>query len=175
MPYKDLRAWRAAEWVGEAVDGSSSGTADFIARSARCWCSSDYAAAVAACETPWPAEDLLDRVELNERGVFRYSNVGYYLIRRALEDAYGGTYFEVIARVVLNPLGIEAFSFAIRTDWRPRVSTVVPDVAAYDPGWVYAGTFAATIESTAQGHRPTDRGRRSPPSPLETVGGEAFR
>ncbi|MGX1810494.1 serine hydrolase domain-containing protein [Nocardia sp. NPDC055321] len=111
----------------------------------------DYADAVAARETPWPAELLLDRVALHAPGSFRYSNIGYYLIRRALENARGGRFFDVIDELVLTPLGIAAFPFADRTDWERCVPSTVPEIQRYDPGWVYTGTFAATADSAARG------------------------
>jgi D-alanyl-D-alanine carboxypeptidase len=72
----------------------------------------DYREAVAARETAWSPEVVLDRVELGEPGAFRYSNPGYLLVRRALEDVQGDTYFGLLERLVLRPLGVEAFPFA---------------------------------------------------------------
>ncbi|MEU0542112.1 serine hydrolase [Nocardia sp. NPDC005978] len=111
----------------------------------------DYADSVARRGTPWPAELLLDRVTMNPPGQFHYSNIGYFLIRRALEDACGGTFFEALDNAVLEPLGVSAFPFEHLEDWGRCAPSTVPDVSNYHPGWVYSGTFAATVNSAARG------------------------
>lgn len=104
----------------------------------------DYRADVAARAEPWEVDRVPRRAEVREPGEFRYSNIGYLLVRLALERARGGTYFDVIDDVVLRPLGVAAQPFATRADWRrcthPAISA---DLRAYDPAWVYTGTFCA--------------------------------
>lgn len=45
----------------------------------------DYRAAVQAGEDPWPIRQVLARAELHAPGAFVYSNIGYLLVRLALE------------------------------------------------------------------------------------------
>lgn len=65
---------------------------------------------------------------------------------------HGGTYFDVINDVILTPLGIAAGPFATRRDWDQCTHpAVTDDLRAYDPAWVYAGTFCADPAETARG------------------------
>jgi D-alanyl-D-alanine carboxypeptidase len=97
----------------------------------------EYAEAVAAHEQAWPDDEVLARVEVGEPGRFRYSNPGYLLVRRALEAAHGAPFLEVLQRVVLDEVGIDAEPF----DGLP----------GYDPRWVYPGTFVAEPRQVADG------------------------
>jgi len=112
----------------------------------------DYRAAVEARLAPWPQEQILRRAEMGPSGRFRYSNIGFLLIRRALEQAHRGTFFDVLADLVFEPLGIEARPFAAMEDWRHCHHPAINDwLRAYDPGWVYSGTFAANPQQAARG------------------------
>lgn len=111
----------------------------------------DYRAAVAARETPWPEDAILQRVELRAPGGFGYSNPGYLLLRRALEEVNGDSFFRVLDMLVLDPLGLPAHPFARPPDWDHCTSGIPPNLRAYHPGWVYTGTFAADVTDTAAG------------------------
>lgn len=112
----------------------------------------DYRAAVAARETPWPQAEVLARAEVGSAGRFRYSNIGFLLLRLALEARYGGTYFDVLDRLVFAPLGICAHPFAEREDWgRCGHPSIDASLRAYHPAWVYPGTFAADPMEAARG------------------------
>ncbi|GAA4922452.1 beta-lactamase [Stackebrandtia albiflava] len=112
----------------------------------------DYRAAVAARETPWPPETVLSRARTSPAGGFRYSNIGYLLVRRCLEEAHGDTLFGVLDTTVLSPLGITAHRFAEPADWTACTHpSTTGHLRAYHPGWVYPGTFAARVDDTARG------------------------
>ncbi len=112
----------------------------------------DYREAVDAREDPWADGAVLARAEVGEPGAFRYSNIGYLLIRLALERRHGGTFFEVLDDLVLSPLGIAAQPFATREDWDRCDHPAIDDrLRAYHPGWVYPGTFAADPDEAARG------------------------
>lgn len=112
----------------------------------------DYRSAVAAREDAWPAERVLARAEVGNPGQFVYSNIGYLLIRLALEAVDGAGFFDVLRRRVLEPLAVPAHPFVARADWdactHPEIDA---DLRAYDPAWVYTGTFAATPVDVARG------------------------
>lgn len=112
----------------------------------------DYRAAVRAHEDPWPIDEILARAELHTPGAFRYSNIGYLLIRRALEHHHGKPYFQVLNDLVLSPLDIDAAPFATRADWSVCTHPSIGDeLRRYHPGWVYTGTFAARVGDAARG------------------------
>ncbi len=112
----------------------------------------DYREAVAAREDAWPHAAVLARAEVGEPGAFRYSNIGYLLIRLALEARHGGTFFEVLLDTVLGPLGVSAAPFATSADWDACDHPAIDDsLRAYDPQWVYTGTFAAEPHEAARG------------------------
>jgi len=112
----------------------------------------EYRAAVEARDDPWPAGAVLERAGVGRPGTFRYSNVGYLLVRRALEEHHGARLFDVLARLVLDPLGIAAAPFDERADWdRCDHPAIDADLRAYHPGWVYPGTFAAEPQEAARG------------------------
>ncbi|MCV2396061.1 beta-lactamase family protein [Actinotalea sp. M2MS4P-6] len=132
----------------------------------------EYRAAVAAREDAWPAAEVLARAArepLATPGAFRYSNVGYLLVRRALEEHDGAPLHDVLTARVLAPLGIDARPFVTRADWAGVAASlpVEPQLAAYDPGWVYPGTFvtdgrglATLVRGVAAGHLGHDVMRR---------------
>ena len=97
---------------------------------------------------PWSYADLMDRAAaagLGPRDTFRYSNVGYAIIRRILERQTGSTYFEALAALVFGPLGVtDARPFAEPTDLIDLTPSAV-DISGYHPGWVLTGTFTSTV------------------------------
>ncbi len=113
---------------------------------------SDYHEAVRNRDDPWPIETILARATVDSPGAFRYSNIGYLLLRRALENVHDDTYFGVLNAVALAPLGVTAYPFATREDWsvctHPSINA---ELRRYHPGWVYTGTFAARVEDATRG------------------------
>lgn len=113
---------------------------------------SEYRAAVESRLEPWPAERILDEATIGEPGAFRYSNIGYLLLRLALEQRHGGSFHDVLTSLALDPLGIAAHRFAVRSDWEHcHHPAITDDLRAYHPGWVYTGTFAADPQEAARG------------------------
>ncbi|WP_060591012.1 serine hydrolase domain-containing protein [Nocardia farcinica] len=109
----------------------------------------EYRRDVAERGDAWSEEVILERVELARPGVFRYSNPGYLLVRRALEEQHGDRFFPVLRRLVLDPLELPAHPFASRADWAHCTVEIPVGVRAYDPRWVYPGTFCADVTDTA--------------------------
>lgn len=112
----------------------------------------DYREAVRRRDAPWPASEILSRAEVGEPGVFRYSNIGFLLLRLALEETRHGDFFGVLDELVFSPLGIPARPFAAQEDWRwcdhPAIGQ---SLRGYHPGWVYTGTFIADPHEAARG------------------------
>ena len=105
----------------------------------------EYHQAVERREPAWSREELFKNTQsLNHRRQgFHYSNIGYLLLRIAVEEQTGSSMFQAIEKFVLQPLAIEGFS-----EWENE-SDLVPN---YDPKWVYSGTFLATRESVIAGY-----------------------
>ena len=109
----------------------------------------DYHAAVARQETPWPAEEMLRRLDATRLRYtpgagWRYSNVGYLYVARLIERLTDLPLNEALSRHVLMPLGISSVHLArTRTDW----GTGAP--AGYDPAWVYHGLLVGPLDQAA--------------------------
>ena len=70
---------------------------------------------------PWGYAELMDRAAvagLGPRDTFRYSNVGYAIIRRILERQTGTSYFDALAALAFPSLGVtDARPFAAPPTW----------------------------------------------------------
>ena len=138
----------------------------------------DYRAAVANREDAWPDDALLARAAalLQEPGEFRYSNIGYMLLRQALQRLTSTTdLFSALHATIFPALEMhDVAPLRTRTDWENSVESVVADVAQYDPGWVYTGTFLATPDALEIGLRKLLQGRLFDPEPmLQTIAVDA--
>lgn len=117
----------------------------------------DYHAAVTAGQPPWDEATLLARVP-PDRPLFApdtgwaYSNVGYLLVRRGLERLCDQPLGDLLADLVLRPLGLDATRLAVTvTDMD---GTAFAGGHGYDPGWVYHGTLIGPVLEAALGlHR----------------------
>lgn len=100
----------------------------------------EYRDAVAAREQVWARDYLLELAERlpHSNTGFQYSNIGYLLLRMAVEKQTSLSYFDALTKLVFEPLGIQGF-----TEWE-QASALVPD---YDPRWVYSGTFVAQSDA----------------------------
>ncbi|MFM7029927.1 MAG: serine hydrolase domain-containing protein [Micrococcales bacterium] len=103
----------------------------------------EYHRAVAGCETAWSRSELLSRCESlpHANSGFQYSNIGYLLLRMAVEQHTGTSMYQAIKRLILDPLGITQTA-----EWE-TATQVVPN---YDPRWVYSGTFLSEPTVIAQ-------------------------
>lgn len=113
----------------------------------------EYRAAVARGDTPWPRERLLDAALEQERPFqpgqgWSYSNVGYVLIREAIEQATGRPLGDVIADLVCAPLGLNA---TMLWETRDQSEALHREVARdYDPRWVYHGCLCGPASEAAR-------------------------
>ncbi len=102
----------------------------------------DYEAAVERHADAWTDDELLRQFEtrapLSEPGQgWSYSNFGYFLVRRLIEQTTGMDIERALKALVLGPLGIEQ-SFVARTRADLKRS-VFGDEDDFDPGWVAHG------------------------------------
>lgn len=126
----------------------------------------DYRAAVEAREDAWEIDRVLAGAVVDRAGRIRYSNIGFAVLRLALERNESADFFTAISRRVLEPLGVEAFPFASRGDWLACThESIGEELRAYDPGWVFTGTFAAEPDEAARGLAAVMRGELGEPIP----------
>ncbi|MGO2053341.1 hypothetical protein CQ010_15975 [Arthrobacter sp. MYb211] len=112
----------------------------------------DYRAAVENAAEPWDAMDIIARAEVQNPGGFNYSNIGYLLLRLALEDFHQKPFYNVLDNLIFSPLGIQASPFDSLDDWEQcNHPAITEKLRNYHPGWVYTGTFAATPDEAARG------------------------
>lgn len=129
----------------ECVLSHRSGLNDYFA-----W--EDYRADVTARRDPWPVSQILARATVGEPGQFAYSNIGYLLVRLALEREHGKEFFDVLEEQVLVPLDVGAQRFETPEDWDRCSGVQIDDsLHAYHPAWVYPGTFVADPADAAAG------------------------
>lgn len=106
-----------------------------------------YHQAVAAGEAPWPTHSLLARVvgELPAPppGRFAYSNIGYLLLRQAVERQLGCDLDAALRSLVLAPLGLTQTRLARSPD--DLATTAWGNARRYHPGWVYHGTLIGPL------------------------------
>ncbi len=106
-----------------------------------------YHEAVRRGEMPWDEEEMLNRVAADHLDYepghgWNYSNVGYYLVRRKIEQVTAQGIGSALRRLVFDPLGLASV----------RLASTVEDLAAtawgnpsqYHPGWVYHGLLVGT-------------------------------
>lgn len=112
-----------------------------------------YRESVARDDEPWSPDDLLraalaqDRLFAPGQG-WAYSNVGYLLARRVIEEAAGLPLGEVVQDRICVPLGLRSIRLATgREDFR---DLPFPDARFYHPGWVYHGCLIGTAEDAAR-------------------------
>ena len=112
----------------------------------------EYHAAVARRESPWPVPELLARVP-PDRLLFApgcgwaYSNVGYLIARRRIEEVCGAPLAATLRELVLRPLGLEIAHLA--ETMVDMDATVFAGGHGYHPGWVYHGTVVGPVAEAA--------------------------
>src|SRR5215471_7363402 len=112
-----------------------------------------YHAAVQRGEKPWDVGELLDRVradrlEFEPDCGWRYSNIGYFFVRRKIEEITGHDIGSALRHLVFDALRLDSV----------RVLTAADDLAdnawgneqGYDPGWVYHGLLAGTADDAVR-------------------------
>ncbi|MHC8381809.1 serine hydrolase domain-containing protein [Pseudomonas sp. LB3P14] len=112
----------------------------------------DYHNAVAHHETPWSADEMLQRLDTSRLRYapgngWRYSNVGYLFVVRLIERMTGRTLEEALTERVFAPLGLSRVRLAkTRADLE---SVNMGSAPVYDPGWVYHGLLVGPLEEAA--------------------------
>lgn len=110
-----------------------------------------YHAAVAAGEAPWPRARMraASGPPLWAPGAgWKYSNIGYLLVRDAIERATGETLGAALARLVLAPAGAVRTRLALGPGDLADVG--FPPPRPYDPGWVYHGLLVGPALDAAR-------------------------
>ncbi len=129
----------------------------------------EYFAAVERNDPPWEQDDLLARVRIGtpayQPGVgWTYSNAGYLLVRRAIEDAYGAGLDPALQALVFAPVGVTG----VRIAREPGELAVAAfgNPLNYHPGWVYHGLALGTPGDAALWMHRLMTGHLLPPSAL---------
>ena len=112
----------------------------------------DYHAAVARGDQPWPASEMLERLDAArlryQPGVgWGYSNVGYLCIAQLIEALTGTPLAQAIEQRVLQPLGVPAVRLA--NTLADLHDVEMGSAAAYHPGWVYHGLLVGRVSDAA--------------------------
>jgi D-alanyl-D-alanine carboxypeptidase len=106
-----------------------------------------YRDAVARGEKPWDGAQMLDRVEADRLDYepghgWNYSNVGYYFVRRKIEQITAQDIGSALRRLVFDPLRLA--SVRLVTTVEDLAGTAWGNPGRYDPGWVFHGLLAGT-------------------------------
>lgn len=112
-----------------------------------------YHAAVARGDPPWQREDLFAHIPPTQllfapEAGWAYSNVGYLIVREAIEYAYGDRLKQVLHDLVLAPLDLKRTRLAETPE--DMQATVFGGRQAYNPKWVFHGTVIGPVVEAAQ-------------------------
>jgi CubicO group peptidase (beta-lactamase class C family) len=111
-----------------------------------------YNAAVARREQPWRDDQLFAHIDpaglLFPPGAgWAYSNVGYLLVRRALERTCDADLQEILREKVLRPLGLLRSRLGVSID--DMQQTPFPGGHGYHPGWAFHGVVLGPAAEAA--------------------------
>lgn len=132
----------------------------------------DYDPAVDAHQDPWPDERILEQAEtiplLAEPGRgWSYSNTGYFLVRRLIEQATSLDIEEALRELVFGPLGVDnIFVARTRADLK---RSVWGDEDDFHPGWVRHGLLMGPPSGPALFMHGLFTGSLLPPPLLEAM------
>lgn len=106
-----------------------------------------YHEAVRRADKPWEVGELFarvssDRLDFAPGDGWRYSNVGYLLVRQIIEKAVDRDIGSALRYLVFDSLGLDSVWLA--TSPRDLVKTAWGNDTGYDPGWVYHGLLIGT-------------------------------
>lgn len=104
-----------------------------------------YHDAVARNDDAWPADEMLARTAahrlVHEPGHgWGYSNIGYYFVRRMIEEAADRSLGDALDSLVMKPLGIGGVGLAAHRGHHSP---------GYDPRWVYHGLLVGPLRQAA--------------------------
>jgi D-alanyl-D-alanine carboxypeptidase len=107
----------------------------------------DYHLAVSVGHSPWSYEELFARVEANRLRstpgtCFKYSNIGYTIVRMMIEEKTGLTIGDALKTLVFDPLEIDDVYVATRPE--ELVADGWGSTRGYNPGWVFHGLIIST-------------------------------
>ncbi|KZN67570.1 serine hydrolase domain-containing protein [Pseudoalteromonas luteoviolacea] len=106
----------------------------------------DYHKAVASGAEPWSRSEMLARIEVDKllfppgKG-WRYSNVGYLLLKKEIERRYGGSFNGTLQKHLFLPLGIKN---ARTIETMHAFDQLNVSNNSYDPRWCYHGLIGGT-------------------------------
>jgi D-alanyl-D-alanine carboxypeptidase len=120
----------------------------------------EYHDAVRRGDKPWSFEEFLERTEA-QRLCFEpgkgwvYSNIGYMVLRRLIEEVCDRSFSEIILEEICRPLGLTR-TFVV--GGRAELSSLTPGYSTcfssdgsaidvreiYNPGWIATGVIAST-------------------------------
>ena len=111
-----------------------------------------YHGAVARGDLPWGDAELwrrvgADRLLFDPGQGWAYSNVGYLLVRRLIEETAGEDIGAALHRLVCAPLGVPGARLA--REPRDLSTTAWGNAAGYHPAWVYHGLLVGTPAEAA--------------------------
>jgi len=111
-----------------------------------------YHACVAASAEPWPPAEMLrrtgaDRLIFAPGQGWAYSNIGYLLVRRLIEEASGEPLGTALSTLVMAPLGIRNTYLASRPE--AFGAAAWNEARRYHPGWVYHGLLVGPAADAA--------------------------
>ncbi len=112
-----------------------------------------YHDAVRRAETPWSFDELwrkseADRLLFEPGAGWRYSNIGYALVRAEIERVTRQNLGEALQRLVFAPLGVEDAQVAATPGDLAKAH--VEALAGYHPGWVYHGLVVGPLTAAAR-------------------------
>jgi D-alanyl-D-alanine carboxypeptidase len=102
----------------------------------------EYHEAVARADTPWSDDEVFRRVPPGKllfppgEG-WSYSNVGYLILRRVIEKAFGAGLDRVLSELLFAPLAISNARLAQSAD--EMASVALPPPHPYHPNWAFHG------------------------------------
>jgi CubicO group peptidase (beta-lactamase class C family) len=108
-----------------------------------------YHEAVAVNETPWDFDQLIEKSNRHEL-LFQpgegwmYSNIGYYYIRKIIEETMSCSLQEALDELIFKPLSISDVTVAGEQSDLINCSHVKED---YQPRWLYHGMLIGSLES----------------------------
>jgi D-alanyl-D-alanine carboxypeptidase len=142
-----IAQWIDSDWLPHATDITveqllhhSSGLRDYGALKA-------YADAIEQGKPAWSDEEFaavtLHQPLLFTPGTsFAYSNPGYWLLRRILEEVHGKGWSEILKSLVIDPLGL--------ADTRVVTGQFATDLPDYPAEWVWHGLIVSSAADTAR-------------------------
>lgn len=112
----------------------------------------EYHEAVRRGDKPWEVDALFERVGLDRADFapgqgWRYSNVGYLIVRRLIEAATGVDLETALRSLVFDALDLRSVHCV--TTVEDMAATAWGNTRGYDPGWVYHGLLAGTPADAA--------------------------